>query len=189
MDTAAETAAESNMKSPSALGQPGPPSALVANPAKAKAKEGITPCTSTIPRLISVTEIIKREYLKRTRKSLVGLHQYTEMACLEDLDEWKERQSRSEGQEGAENGDAEATLLKAAEKRAEELKAVLGGKRQCAITGLHPFATMTRLTLTVAVSGYLRRRTCELPSADESKMGWLRGEQRMSHSFIRHSLH
>jgi hypothetical protein len=45
--------------------------------------------TSTIPRLISVAEIIKREYVKvlESKRSLrlEGLHQYNEIGCLEDL--------------------------------------------------------------------------------------------------------
>ncbi|KAJ3736860.1 hypothetical protein DFJ43DRAFT_971918, partial [Lentinula guzmanii] len=43
----------------------------------------------TTPRLISVVEIIKREYLKDLEKKrstrLVGLHQYNEIGSLEDL--------------------------------------------------------------------------------------------------------
>ncbi|XP_006456962.1 hypothetical protein AGABI2DRAFT_212192 [Agaricus bisporus var. bisporus H97] len=45
--------------------------------------------TSIIPRLISVVEIIKREFLKRLHekhsKRLVGLHQYNQLGTLEDL--------------------------------------------------------------------------------------------------------
>ncbi|KAF8805639.1 hypothetical protein BYT27DRAFT_7104018 [Phlegmacium glaucopus] len=47
------------------------------------------PSTSTVSRLISVVEIIKREYLKvlETTHSprLLGLHQYNEIGTLEDL--------------------------------------------------------------------------------------------------------
>ena len=47
------------------------------------------PSTSTVSRLISVVEIIKREYLKTleiTRSTrLHGLHQYNEIGTLEDL--------------------------------------------------------------------------------------------------------
>ena len=47
------------------------------------------PSTSTVYRLISVVEIIKREYLKvleTTRSTrLLGLHQYNEIGTLEDL--------------------------------------------------------------------------------------------------------
>lgn len=46
--------------------------------------------TTTIPRLISVVEIIKREYIKvlESKRSprLEGLHQYNEIGCIEDLD-------------------------------------------------------------------------------------------------------
>lgn len=45
--------------------------------------------SATIPRLVSVAEIIKREHLKRlqAKKSPVlhGVHQYNEIGCLEDL--------------------------------------------------------------------------------------------------------
>lgn len=47
---------------------------------------------ATIPRLISVAEIIKREYLKKLDPSnseggaLPGLHQYNEIGCLEEPD-------------------------------------------------------------------------------------------------------
>jgi hypothetical protein len=45
--------------------------------------------TTTIPRLISVAEIIKREYVKvlESKRSprLEGLHQYNEIGCLENL--------------------------------------------------------------------------------------------------------
>ncbi|ETW82928.1 hypothetical protein HETIRDRAFT_316269 [Heterobasidion irregulare TC 32-1] len=48
--------------------------------------------TTTIPRLISVVEIIKREYLKMMNEKMwpgmEGLHQYNEIGCLEDMDEW-----------------------------------------------------------------------------------------------------
>lgn len=45
--------------------------------------------TSTVPRLISIVEIVKREFVKAmvAKKSLrlAGLHQYNELGCLEDL--------------------------------------------------------------------------------------------------------
>ncbi|KAJ7461699.1 hypothetical protein B0H11DRAFT_2175463 [Mycena galericulata] len=44
---------------------------------------------STVPRLISVAEIIKREYVKKLElehsSTLTGLHQYNEIGTLEDL--------------------------------------------------------------------------------------------------------
>ncbi|TBU25179.1 hypothetical protein BD311DRAFT_728165 [Dichomitus squalens] len=51
---------------------------------------GLHPTMSTIPRLISVVEIIKREYLKTLdptlarQGSLSGLHQYNEIGSLEE---------------------------------------------------------------------------------------------------------
>lgn len=57
-------------------------------PPKTPGKNGSS--SATIPRLVSVAEIIKREYLKRlqAQKSplLHGVHQYNEIGCLEDLD-------------------------------------------------------------------------------------------------------
>ena len=44
---------------------------------------------ATIPRLISVVEIVKREHLERLKarrsSSLTGVHQYNEVGALEDL--------------------------------------------------------------------------------------------------------
>ncbi|KAJ6582926.1 hypothetical protein DFH09DRAFT_1029318 [Mycena vulgaris] len=49
----------------------------------------ISPTASTVPRLISVVEIIKREYVKKLElehsSTLVGLHQYNEIGTLEAL--------------------------------------------------------------------------------------------------------
>jgi hypothetical protein len=57
-------------------------------------KKGFSTSTSTIPRLISVVEIIKREYLvamgARRSPDLVGLYQYNEMGSLEDQVEHEE---------------------------------------------------------------------------------------------------
>ncbi|KAH9902515.1 hypothetical protein C8Q73DRAFT_670726 [Cubamyces lactineus] len=56
--------------------------------AKAKKTEGLHPSMATIPRLVSVVEIIKREYLKTLdpglaeRGSLSGLHQYNEIGDI-----------------------------------------------------------------------------------------------------------
>lgn len=55
------------------------------------AKErSISPSTTTIPRLISVVEIVKREYLKTLEithsRVLSGLHQYNEIGYLEQYD-------------------------------------------------------------------------------------------------------
>ncbi|KAF9460254.1 hypothetical protein BDZ94DRAFT_1148954, partial [Collybia nuda] len=70
--------------------------------------------TTTVPRLISVVEIIKREYIKtlelKRSPRLLGLHQYNEIGCLEDL-------GLVEVPETDES------------KRAEELVAALSGKK------------------------------------------------------------
>jgi hypothetical protein len=61
-------------------------------------KKGLSASTTTIPRLITVVEIIKREYLAATNAKqsphLVGLFQYNEMGSLED-------QVEKEGEESA----------------------------------------------------------------------------------------
>jgi len=62
-------------------------------------KKGLSPSTTTIPRLITVAEIIKREYLLamdvKRMPDLVGLYQYNEIGCIEkgvenDADEEKD---------------------------------------------------------------------------------------------------
>jgi hypothetical protein len=62
-------------------------------------KSGFSASATTIPRLISVVEIIKREYLvamgARRSPDLVGLYQYNEMGSLEDRVE-NEREGREE---------------------------------------------------------------------------------------------
>lgn len=51
-----------------------------------------SPATTTIPRLISTIEIIKREFVKSLEAKhstrLIGLHQYNEIRCLEDIPEY-----------------------------------------------------------------------------------------------------
>ncbi|KAK0208399.1 hypothetical protein DFS33DRAFT_1271657 [Desarmillaria ectypa] len=72
--------------------------------------------TTTIPRLISVVEIIKREYIKilelKHLPRLLGLHQYNEIGCLEDI---------GLGEEGTTPEDKE-------EKRAASIIMALEGK-------------------------------------------------------------
>ena len=59
-----------------------------ANDTVTKNKKGLSPSTTTIPRLISVAEIIKREYLLamdvRRMPDLMGLYQYNEIGCVEN---------------------------------------------------------------------------------------------------------
>ena len=65
----------------------------VVPPANTNAKSNTSACfhpsTSTVSRLISVVEIIKREYLKLLETThstrFQGLHQYNEIGTLEDL--------------------------------------------------------------------------------------------------------
>jgi hypothetical protein len=84
-DKRTETAAGDNDEP-----QDAPPDTL-----KDDTKRGLSSATSTIPRLISVVEIIKREYLVgldvKKAPNLVGLYQYNEMGCLEEEEEREER--------------------------------------------------------------------------------------------------
>ncbi len=82
--------------------------------AEEKSSKGLHPSMATIPRLVSVVEIIKREYLKTMDPalaeagSLSGLHQYNEVGDLADA--------------GAENAE---------EDRLESLARALQGRHQC----------------------------------------------------------
>ena len=73
------------------------------------------------PRLISVVEIVKREYLRNlaTKRSsrLEGLHQYNEIGMLEDNQ--------------VPTVPEEDTAAGAAEKRSEKIIEALSGKNQC----------------------------------------------------------
>ncbi|KAG7450160.1 uncharacterized protein BT62DRAFT_927467 [Guyanagaster necrorhizus] len=61
------------------------------NPQESKpaSKGSLSTATTTIPRLISVVEIIKREYIKMLESKQLpkhlGLHQYNEVGSLEDI--------------------------------------------------------------------------------------------------------
>ncbi|KAH9011893.1 hypothetical protein EDB85DRAFT_615106 [Lactarius pseudohatsudake] len=67
-------------------------------------KKGLSPSTIAIPRLITVAEIIKREYLlamdAKRLPDLVGLYQYNEMGCIEN---GVENEADEETDEGAED--------------------------------------------------------------------------------------
>jgi len=71
-------------------------------------KRGLSASTTTIPRLISVVEIIKREYLvamnAKRSVDLVGLYQYNEMGSLED-------QVETETKEGEESVEDRAKMI------------------------------------------------------------------------------
>lgn len=86
-----------------------------------KPKNTLSPSTTTIPRLISVVEIIKREYIKtlelKHSTRLAGLHQYNEIGCLEQESELDLKSA--EGSTSAENTDA---------RRMDALAVALDGK-------------------------------------------------------------
>ena len=87
-----------------------------------KTRGALSNATTVIPRLVSVVEIIKREYLKslelKHSTRLTGLHQYNELGCLEDLE--------------AEDNRMEQDTLQAAneEARVQNIVQALGGKNQ-----------------------------------------------------------
>jgi hypothetical protein len=85
--------------------------------------------TENIPRLISVTEIIKREYLNNTRTSRVGLHQYNEIGCLEDL-KLSYVPNVHPHEFDLDAGTTEGGADETEEARRRELADVLSGKRQ-----------------------------------------------------------
>jgi hypothetical protein len=81
--------------------------------------------TETIPRLVTVVEIIKREFLKnlalKHSPRLAGLHQYTEVGCLEDLQDSPETSSFATADEPFDD------LF---DERAHEVVKALSGKNQ-----------------------------------------------------------
>jgi hypothetical protein len=95
------------------------------DPTKSPAPEA-APKQSTvnIPLLISVVEIVKREYLQACRTSCVGLHQYNEVRCLEELASHSTNEDDDPEEPESTRGE------KAEEARRRELVEVLGGKRQ-----------------------------------------------------------
>ena len=64
-------------------------------------KRGLPLSTVTIPRLITVAEIIKREYLlamdAKRMPDLVGLYQYNEIGCIENGVENEANEENDEG--------------------------------------------------------------------------------------------
>ncbi|KAJ7068612.1 hypothetical protein C8F01DRAFT_1118738 [Mycena amicta] len=75
------------------------------------------------PRLISVVEIVKREYLKALAGELTGLYQYNEVGILEELPhpEYAAIARRGQDAVGEEEGDPEKV-------RAQAIATMLGGK-------------------------------------------------------------
>ena len=74
---------------------------------KKEKEERLHPSLATIPRLVSVVEIIKREYLKTLDPvlaqggSLSGLHQYNELGTLEDIYGQEEKEQTEEDRHAA----------------------------------------------------------------------------------------
>ncbi|KAF8636294.1 hypothetical protein AX17_003648 [Amanita inopinata Kibby_2008] len=99
----------------------------------------LSTATTTIPRLISVVEIIKREFIKnlalKHSPRLAGLHQYTEIGCLEDL----LNSSKNDGGGGDSGGSVERASrvngdrqegLGRLDERAKEVTEALSGRNQ-----------------------------------------------------------
>ncbi|KAF5375196.1 hypothetical protein D9758_000029 [Tetrapyrgos nigripes] len=89
---------------------------------------------STTPRLISVVEIIKREYLKslvqKRSPRRIGLHQYNEIGLLDDLqlrDDVNCRGGRGDQQEGNDIGSSEKDMEQE-RLRQESIALALEGK-------------------------------------------------------------
>ena len=82
--------------------QNAPQSARATVESKKETGSGLSASTTAIPRLITVVEIIKREYLTamnaKRSPQLVGLFQYNEMGSLEDK---VEDEKEEEGEESA----------------------------------------------------------------------------------------
>ncbi len=82
--------------------QNAPQLAQVTGAIKKDTRNGFSASTTAIPRLITVVEIIKREYLTvmnaKRSPQLVGLFQYNEIGSLEDQ---AENEKEEEGEENA----------------------------------------------------------------------------------------
>ncbi|KAM6503563.1 hypothetical protein JOM56_000506 [Amanita muscaria] len=94
------------------------------------ANSSTKPVTETIPRLITVVEIIKREFLKnlalKHSPRLAGLYQYTEIGCLEDVQKSNAEETSSVPSAGAE--EEEDDLEELFDERAKEVVEALSGK-------------------------------------------------------------
>ena len=88
------------------------PSSEPENKSKGGHSRGLDNATATVPRLVTVTEIIKREYLELLKVSrsarLVGLYQYNEISildpCAEPEESAEKEKRRSEAIINAMNG-------------------------------------------------------------------------------------
>lgn len=77
----------------------------------------ILPCTTTIPRLISVIEIVKREFLLLNSRKGKGLWQYNQLSSYgrEEVNAWEEqqRQRKAEGASAKGKGKGKASSVNA----------------------------------------------------------------------------
>ncbi|EAU81639.2 hypothetical protein CC1G_02655 [Coprinopsis cinerea okayama7 len=90
---------------------------------KTGASPKMPPSVTTVPRLLTVVEIIKREFLKRLAEKrsvrLKGLHQYNEIGILEDLEREEDDAMAVEGEE--------VSTAEKEKKRAEKIVQMLSG--------------------------------------------------------------
>ncbi|KAG2018696.1 hypothetical protein CC2G_008101 [Coprinopsis cinerea AmutBmut pab1-1] len=93
---------------------------------KTGASPKMPPSVTTVPRLLTVVEIIKREFLKRLAEKrsvrLKGLHQYNEIGILEDLEREEDDAMAVEGEE--------VSTAEKEKKRAEKIVQMLSGTNQ-----------------------------------------------------------
>ncbi|KIM35841.1 hypothetical protein M413DRAFT_325570 [Hebeloma cylindrosporum] len=101
-------------------------------PPSVTAKEAST-ATSVTPRLISVVEVVKREFIKNLEKDrsprLKGLHQYNEILTLEELGVTVKPSRAKEGQENPTETEENT--------RSQQILQALSGKHQL-VSSVHP---------------------------------------------------
>lgn len=111
--------------------------------------------TGTVPRLLSIVEILKREYINLldAQKSprMIGLHQYNELGTLEAL--------------GVAIGTASGAGDEA--QRSLDIIQALSGKNQCAFL-LSQRPILCLQWCAAVVHDRRRRRSCALPSQKQS---------------------
>jgi len=97
-------------------------------------RSALDTCSETIPKLISVVEIIKREYFKSLTPGdgVTGLHQYN---FLGTIDDWEEHDTN--------NGDVNDD-----ERRLKEITAALEGKKHLKVTK-KPFMKVVLCTTSI----------------------------------------
>ncbi|KAH8831689.1 hypothetical protein DL96DRAFT_1588672 [Flagelloscypha sp. PMI_526] len=121
--------------------------------------------TTTIPRLISVVEIIKREYLdllvKERSTQLNGLFQYNSLGNLEDMEHIPPKLSEDVGNEQETRAQMISNMLNASKQHSKRkqtpfMKVVLS--RTPIAEGLDGFTSQTPLKRTLSKSAKMRAK-------------------------------